>query len=319
MDRMIEDYLAYLSAVRGLSERTVKSYREDLGRWAAHFDAANPGASLDAAGPRDIRAFAAGLLSEGLAGASVNRAFAAIRGFYRHRVRYGGLVVDPSRDIDSMPNPRSLPKFLFEEEMSELLALAKGEDFRAIRDRALLEFLYSTGCRVAEVADLDPTRLNLAAGSAKVRGKGAKERIVFIAPPARRALADYLPMRAALLSTMTAGARTGEGTRRRDPSKFVFLASKGNALTRRGIEWIVEGYAERLAAKRGLRKRISPHAFRHSFATHLVGRGADIRAVQELLGHASISTTQVYTHVDMERLKRVYDLAHPHGSGGTGK
>jgi site-specific recombinase XerD len=248
-------------------------------------------------------------------------------------VRYGGLEVDPSRDVEGMPGARGLPRFLFENEMAELIGLAEGVDFRSLRDRALLEFLYSTGCRVAEVADLGLARLDLHAGTARVVGKGSKERVVFIAAPARRALHDYLPMRAALLAGRAASrsskraAASGEAEeagerpkrRRRDPASAVFLSSKGAALSPRGIEWIVEGYSERLAARKGLHKRVSPHAFRHSFATHLVARGADIRAVQELLGHASVSTTQVYTHVDMERLKRVYDLAHPHGSEGRKK
>ena len=340
MDHRMEEYLAYLGAVRGLSERTVRSYRDDLGRLGSHLGAS--GVDIDLAGSRDIRGFAAGLIAEGLATSSVNRALSAIRGYYRHRLRHGHIEVDPSGDVEGFTGPRNLPRFLFENEMAELIALADGNDFGALRDRALLEFLYSTGCRVAEAAGLDPRHLDLGAGTARVRGKGSKERIVFIAPPARRALADYLPMREALLrgrlhqraaAPLEAGAAVAPrrnvaakapgaaaaGRSKRDPARALFLSAKEQALSRRGIEWIVEGFSERLAAKRGLRKRITPHAFRHSFATHLVARGADIRVVQELLGHSSISTTQVYTHVDMERLKRVYDLAHPHGSGGTVK
>ncbi|HUX37902.1 MAG TPA: tyrosine-type recombinase/integrase [Rectinemataceae bacterium] len=349
MDRKIEDWLSYLRAVRGLSERTVRSYREDLERFEAFAGMGAGGESIEgavAAGPdpdavtaADIRGFVAALVSEGLASSSVNRALSAIRGFYRHRVRFGGLLVDPSRDIEGLSAPRGLPRFLQEREMTELIELSGGEDFRSLRDRALLEFLYSTGCRVAEVAGLDPAKVDMATGTARVRGKGSKERIVFLAAPARKALAEYLPHRAELLrsriatdaptrapASVTAVAEEiaaeesgAVSSHRRDPARHLFLSSRGQALSARGIEWIVEGYAERLALRRGIAKRISPHAFRHSFATHLVGRGADIRVVQEMLGHSSISTTQVYTHVDMERLKRVYDLAHPHGSGGTGK
>lgn len=345
MDRKIEDWLSYLGAVRGLSARTVKSYREDLERFGSFLP---EGADLDAVGPRELRAFVAELVGEGMASSSVNRALSAIRGFYRHRVRFGGLRVDPSRDVEGLSAPRSLPKFLQEAEMAALIELAGGEDFRSLRDRALLEFLYSTGCRVAEAAGLELSRLDLASGTAKVRGKGSKERIVFLSAPAKRALADYLPHRAELLrarglaSGQDAGVVHGaahpravtdprpaeseeeeaieeEVPARREPALHLFVSLRGGALSERGIEWIVEGYATKLAMRRGLAKRISPHAFRHSFATHLVGRGADIRVVQEMLGHSSVSTTQVYTHVDMERLKRVYDLAHPHGSGGTGK
>lgn len=310
MDRRIEDWLSYLGAVRGLSERTVRSYGEDLGRFERFVADELAGRDLDSVAPGDLRAFVADLVSEGLASASINRALSAIRGFYRHRVRFGGLLVDPSRDIEGLSAPRSLPRFLQEAEMAELIGLAGGDDFRSSRDRALLEFLYSTGCRVAEVAGLDPARLDLAAGTARVRGKGSKERIVFIAAPAKRALAEYLPHRAELLRNTAEGH---DGAARR-----LFLSARGRALSARGIEFLVEGYAARLSMRRGLAKRISPHSFRHSFATHLVGRGADIRIVQEMLGHSSVSTTQVYTHVDMERLKRVYDQAHPHGSGGKG-
>ncbi len=352
MDRKIEDWLSYLRAVRGLSERTVRSYREDLGRFEAflgggaeHLPKVGTTASAgdpDAVTAADIRGFVAALVSEGMASSSINRALSAIRGFYRHRVRFGGLAVDPSSDIEGLSAPRGLPRFLQEREMTELIELSGGEDFRSLRDRALLEFLYSTGCRVAEVAGLDPAKVDMATGTARVRGKGSKERIVFLAAPAKKALAEYLPHRAELLRGRVATAKRagpnpgpaseddpaegiaeeaggGLATPRRDPARHLFLSSRGRALSARGIEWIVEGYAERLAMRRGIAKRISPHAFRHSFATHLVGRGADIRVVQEMLGHSSISTTQVYTHVDMERLKRVYDLAHPHGSGGRDK
>ncbi|HUX42276.1 MAG TPA: tyrosine recombinase [Rectinemataceae bacterium] len=332
MDRKIEDWLAYLGAVRGLSKKTVTSYREDLERFSAFIgDGRGEGADIDAVTAQDLRAFVAELVSDRLASSSVNRSLSAIRGFYRHRVKYGGLAIDPSRDVEALSAPRGLPRFLQEAEMNELIEQAGGDDFPSLRDRALLEFLYSTGCRVAEVADLDPARLDLTAGTARVRGKGSKERIVFLAAPAKKALADYLPHRAELLRNRIAATKVSkeskpsadeepeEGTKaaRRDPRRHLFLSARGSALSARGIEYIVDRYAERLAMRRGLAKRISPHAFRHSFATHLVGRGADIRVVQEMLGHSSVSTTQVYTHVDMERLKRVYDLAHPHGNGGT--
>ena len=342
MDRRIEDWLAYLGAVRGLSKRTVTSYREDLERFSTSLGQTGvdgEATDMDAVTAHDIRAFVAELVSEGLASSSVNRALSAIRGFYRHRVKYGGLRVDPSRDVEALSAPRGLPRFLQEAEMGELIEQAVGDDFASLRDRALLEFLYSTGCRVAEVADLDPVRVDLTTGTARVRGKGSKERIVFLAGPAKKALADYLPHRAELLRNRVAPSEAGTGASlpsgegeassvvgrdsasagRRDPFRHLFLSARGLALSARGIEYIVERYGERLAMRRGLAKRISPHAFRHSFATHLVGHGADIRVVQEMLGHSSVSTTQVYTHVDMERLKRVYDLAHPHGNGGKGK
>jgi site-specific recombinase XerD len=353
MDKRIEAYLAYIDAVRGLSERTVRSYREDLSQYDAFLSGeGREGAAaidIDEARSSDIRAFEAALVTDGKAGSSVNRALSAIRGFYRYRARYGGLVSDPSRDVESLPERRKLPRFLFEDEMSDFIAQADGDDFRSVRDRAILEFLYSTGCRVGEAAGLSLRDLSLEEGTARVFGKGSKERVVFLAEPARQALAAYLPMRSELRTrsgsalaesgeAAAGGRQAGEaglegpdpgGTGRDEPAGKadgtgrapgskpkdpLFVNTRGGALTERGIEWIVDSYA----AKSGTGKRVSPHAFRHSFATHLVARGADIRVVQELLGHAKISTTQIYAHVDMERLRKVYDQAHPHGGKGTG-
>jgi integrase/recombinase XerC/integrase/recombinase XerD len=189
--------------------------------------------------------------------------------------------------------------------MAAFIELADGDDFKSVRDRALFEFLYSTGCRVAEAVGLCLSRLDLAGGTAKVLGKGSKERIVFVEPPARRALAAYLPLRSALCGR--------SGSALRDTDERLFVNSRGRPLSIRGVQWLIDSYAEGA----GIGKRISPHVFRHSFATHLVDNGADIRAVQELLGHSNISTTQIYTHVDMERLKKVYNQAHPHGNSGS--
>ncbi len=327
MDRRIEEYLAYLDAVRGLSPRTLRSYREDFGRFEAFVKAFGlhgaeakgfggdkekasglHGADVDATSAADIRAFAAALVVEGKAGSSVNRALSALRGYFRYRVRFGGMPVDPSRDVEGLPSRRPLPRFLFEEEAAAFMALPEGDGFGPSRDRAVLEFLYSTGCRVAEAANLTLDRLDLTGGSARVMGKGSKERIVFLAGPAKAAIDSYLPLRSerrrrsgALVGGATGGAPGGK--------EYLFVNARGGRLTERGIEWIIQGYAERSGTSRS----VTPHAFRHSFATHLVGRGADIRAVQELLGHSSISTTQVYAHVDMERLRKVYEQSHPHG------
>jgi site-specific recombinase XerD len=309
MDRRIEEYLAYLGAVRGLSPRTLRSYRED-------FDAFERFApSPDDANATDIRAFVASLVTEGKASSSVNRALSAIRGYFRYRVRFGGLAVDPSRDVECLPSKRPLPRFLFEDEAAAFVQLPEGELFGPSRDRAMLEFLYSTGCRVAEASNLTLDRLNLAGGSARVLGKGSKERVVFLASPAKAAIAAYLPLRSERLRRMQGEERSAvEGVSASLPSarsskEYLFINMRGGRLTERGIEWIIQGYAERS----GLKRSVTPHAFRHSFATHLVEHGADIRAVQELLGHSSVSTTQIYTHVDMERLRKVYEQAHPHG------
>jgi site-specific recombinase XerD len=332
MDARLEEYLAYLEAVRGLSPRTLRSYREDFERFERYRAEARGAADLDSISAAELRGFAAALVTEGKAGSSVNRALSALRGFFRYRVRFGGLAVDPSRDVEGLPYRRPLPKFLFEDEASAFLDLPKGDGFGPSRDRAILEFLYSTGCRVAEAATVTLDRLDLdgagGRGSARVMGKGSKERVVFLAGPARAALGAYLPLRAERLLRLAAqpgraqpekarpeGARpTGVKPPQARGAEYLFVNSRGGRLTERGIEWIIQGYSERSGSLRS----VTPHAFRHSFATHLVGRGADIRAVQELLGHASVSTTQVYAHVDMERLRKVYEQAHPHGASNGG-
>lgn len=311
MDRRIEEYLAYLDAVRGLSPRTLRSYREDfeayekflLGRAAPEGRAAQ-GAALDDATSSDLRAFAAELVTEGKASSSVNRALSAIRGYFRYRVRFGALVVDPSRDVEGLPSKRPLPRFLFQDEAADFMGLPEGDGFGPARDRAILEFLYSTGCRVAEASSLTLDRLDLEGGSARVMGKGSKERVVFLASKAKAALGAYIPLRSERLKRLGTEAEGDKAKR------FLFVNARGGRLTERGIEWIVRGYADKSPSMR----TVTPHAFRHSFATHLVEGGADIRAVQELLGHASVSTTQIYAHVDMDRLRKVYEQAHPHGA-----
>jgi site-specific recombinase XerD len=318
MDRRIEEYLAYLGAVRGLSPRTLRSYREDFDAFERFTS------SPDDASAADIRAFVASLVNEGKASSSVNRALSAIRGYFRYRVRFGGMAVDPSHDVECLPSKRPLPRFLFEDEAAAFMQLPEGELFGPSRDRAMLEFLYSTGCRVAETSNLTLDKLDLARGSARVLGKGSKERVVFLAPPAKAALVGYLPLRSERILRIGTALRAkkpgtaGEGERsdpedgaagRRREKDYLFVNARGGRLTERGIEWIIQGYAERSGSKRS----VTPHAFRHSFATHLVEHGADIRAVQELLGHSSVSTTQIYAHVDMERLRKVYEQAHPHG------
>ncbi len=303
MHPKIEEYLDYLRAVRGLSDRTIRSYREDLDRFSAHLGGGDP----DEAVAGDIGGHAGALITQGHAASSVNRALSSIRGFYRYRLRFGIIGSDPSRDIENLPADRPLPRFLFAGEIESMLGTIRDDGFARIRERALIEVLYSTGCRVAETAGMTMGRLDLANGTARVTGKGSKERIVFLSRSAREAVAAYLPYRAARLKAPAAESGGGDSP--------LFLNSRGGALSVRSIERIVEGRA--LAA--GMRKRVSPHAFRHSFASRMVGNGADIRVVQEFLGHASVTTTQVYTHLDMEHLRNVYEYAHPHGSGDSKK
>jgi integrase/recombinase XerC len=292
MHRRIEAYLAYLEAVRNLSPHTVDSYRNDLALYEAYMG--RHSRDVDAAEASDIRGFMASLVQEGYAAASVNRSLSAVKGLYRYILRFHGGNVDPARDVEGLSAGRPLPRFLFEGEMNALIDSVSGDGFSQIRDRALLEVLYSTGCRVSEISGLKLSDVDMVKGTACVLGKGRKERIVFLSGSARESLDAWLPYREA----------------RAKGAPWLFVNARGGQLTSRGISWLLERRTE----NQGLNKRISPHAFRHSFATHLVGRGADIRVVQELLGHANISTTQVYTHVDLARLREVYERAHPHGS-----
>ena len=295
MSASTEAYLAYLSAIRSLSPRTVAAYRDDLRLYEA--SCLREGCAPETAAPADARAFVAGLVREGYQSSSINRALSAVKGFYRYLVRFGKASANPAKDVESLPMARTLPDFLFEGEMAELIESAPDDGFSGARDRAIFETLYSTGCRVSELAGLDLADVDLAAGHARVTGKGSKQRTVFLSGKAADAIRAWLPYRAARLTPEAAQSR-------------LFLNAKSGPLSARGIAYIVE----RRSVASGQRKRLSPHGFRHSFATHLVGRGADIRVVQALLGHENISTTQIYTHVDMARLRAVYDGAHPHAA-----
>lgn len=295
MDTRVKDYLDYLASVRGLSERTLRVYGEDLARYEVFLD----GADIDAAQAHDIRSFAGRLVMEGKASSSVNRALSTIRGYYRYRMRFGGLAADPGREVENLSAARPLPKFMFEDEMAQLIESISGTGFSDLRDRALFEVFYSTGCRASEIAGMTTHKIDFPRGLIRVVGKGSKERVVFLGRLASAALANYLVVRSMRLRRL---GISDHG--------HVFVNTKGFPLSVRGMEKIVE---KRRAAS-GMKKLISPHAFRHSFATQLVSGGADIRIVQEMLGHSNISTTQVYTHVDMERLRKVYESAHPHGA-----
>lgn len=295
----VAEYLEYLGAVRKLAERTLVAYGRDLASYAA-FCAAS-GVAAEDAGKAELRGFVASLGEAGLSPAASNRALSSVRGFHRWLIRFGYRKDDPAAELRNAKTPKTLPSFLWEDETAALVALPGKEGILwPERDGALLAVMYSAGLRVSEAASLTLSSLEADLSGARVRGKGGKDRPVFFSDQAREALLAYLPLRAARV-------------RRDDPPDALFLNGKGGPLTVYGIRWIVERYGERS----GIGKRIHPHALRHSFATHLVNAGCDVRAVQELLGHASLSTTQRYAHVDMERLKRVYAKAHPHGRKGS--
>jgi integrase/recombinase XerC len=290
------EYLTYLGAVRGLSERTVLAYGNDLSHFVSY--CGNCGISPEGANPREVRMFIADLSAEGVAPVSVNRALSSIRGFYRWLIRFGYRKDDPSGALRNLKTPKTLPVFLWEGEMASFAELPeKAGILWPLRDKALILTTYSAGLRVSEVVSLSLDALDGDLGGGRVIGKGDKERYVFFSGECREALAAYLPARASRINQA-------------HPTDRLFINRNGGPLSVPGVRWIITRYAERS----GLDKNIYPHALRHSFATHLVNSGCDVRVVQELLGHASLSTTQRYTHVDMERLKQVYARAHPHGT-----
>ncbi len=295
MKGKIEEFLEYLEGVRGLSPRSVEAYSRDLAEYAS--SCRESGAEPETATVSDVRRFTARLSLNGAAATSANRALSAVRGFHRYLVRYEIRKDDPSASIRNLKTGRTLPSFLWEEEMASFAALPeKAGILWPLRDTALVLSVYSAGLRVSEAASLTLSGLERDYSSARIVGKGDKERRVFFSSEARDAIAAYLPARAERVKAVK-------------PTGALFVSRRGAPLSIRGVRWIIERYAERS----GLDKPIYPHSLRHSFATHLVNSGCDIRVVQELLGHASLSTTQRYTHVNMERLKRVYAKAHPHG------
>ena len=296
---MIQAYLDHLAVERGLSANTIAAYRRDLGRYAAHLE--STGVDFAEVDERIITTYLRGL-REGeppLSPASAARALSAVRGLHRFAATDGLADDDPSRDVHPPNLPRRLPKALGVDEVRRLLeAAATGDDPLSLRDVALLEFLYGTGARVSEAVGLAMDDLDLDERSVLLRGKGGRARVVPVGTYAHTALASYL-VRAR--PTLVARGRTGRH------GHVLFRNARGGPLTRQGA-WLILRQA---AGRAGLAGDLSPHALRHSFATHLLDGGADVRVVQELLGHASVTTTQVYTLVTVEKLREVYAVSHP--------
>jgi integrase/recombinase XerD len=289
-DRSAE-YLAALRAERGLAAATAAAYRRDLQQYTT-FLAGRP------ASPTLVTGFVADLHRRGLAPATIARRVAAVRGLHRFLLAEGLSAEDPTVLVEAPRRPAALPKALTVEEVFRLLDAPDPGIPEGRRDRALLEFLYATGARVAEAVALDQLDLDLEEGTARLTGKGNKQRVVPVGGPASRALTAYLPDR---LAWRKPGRDSGA----------VFLNRRGGRLTRQGVWGIVRRHAVRAALAP---EKVSPHVLRHSAATHMVEGGADLRTVQEMLGHASISTTQVYTRVSPRHLLEVYALSHPRSS-----
>lgn len=286
LERRIDDYLAVLTAERGLSPNTVAAYRRDLSQYGAFLDGRPASADL-------IESWMAEMRDRGLAPTTIARKVAAVRGFHRFEVVEGEAERDPGAQVESPARPRALPKALDVDETLRLLDGIELTSDAGVRDSALLEFMYASGCRVSETVALDLADLDLVDGIAIVTGKGRKQRLVPIGSSAVAAIERWLPRRLELA---------------RGRHDAVFLNLRGGRLTRQGIHGIVTKRAERAGIDPA---RVSPHVLRHSAATHMVEGGADLRSVQEILGHANVSTTQIYTKVSPQHLIEVYTLAHP--------
>ena len=287
MNKHVAHYLTHLAAERRLSAHTVENYRRDL---ASLLELAQ-GAELQTLDSNQIRHFIARLHGQGLSAKSLARRLSAWRGFYHFACKRQGYAHNPCTDLRAPKARRALPEVLSPDACAQLLD-RNPEDALEIRDKAMFELFYSSGLRLAELAGLDLAALDLSAGEASVTGKGNKTRIVPVGTKAQEALAAWLH---------------GRNGMARPEEKAVFVSRNGSRLTHRQIALRLERWAK----KAGLDVHVHPHMLRHSFATHVLQSSGDLRAVQELLGHANISTTQVYTHLDFQHLAKVYDTAHP--------
>jgi integrase/recombinase XerC len=296
MQRHIAQFLRYLQIERGVSPHTLKAYREDLTAAAEYFaeeDGSTPDpASLTAV---ELRGLLSALHDAGFAKTSIARKLASLRSFYRFGQREGWVKSNPARALRNPRKGRTLPHFLTTDEIGTLLAAPAANGPMGLRDRAILETLYSAGLRVSELVGLNDGDADLDQGVLRVRGKGRKERLAPLGSYAVKALQTWLKVR-------TLSPKEPQG--REAP---VFTNRFGRRLTTRSVGRLLEKYLR----ETGLDRRTSPHTLRHSFATHLLDRGADVRSVQELLGHKSLVTTQIYTHVSTANLRAAYEKAHP--------
>ena len=294
---LVLDFIAYLELERGLSRNTLEAYRSDLLQYGVYLQ--QTGRDALSVNHADLAAFVGSLATgaEGKAPAAattVQRKVACLRSFYRHLRREELLDRDPTTELKGPPKGKRLPKVLSRDEVAQLLAQPRGASPAALRDRALLELMYACGLRASEAVGIELDELDLEDGVLRVTGKGSKERIV---PVGSKAVA-------ALLAYLTVGRPAFVGLRE---ERRLFVNQRGQGLTRQGLYKIVQRHAR----SAGLAEKMSPHTLRHTFATHLLAGGCDLRSLQEMLGHADIATTQMYTHLSAERLRDVYFAAHP--------
>lgn len=284
MERYIEKFMRYLEIEKNYSPHTLLNYHHDL----EEFRKFESDAELEKIDYVQLRKYLASLKEKNLTHRTIGRRLSSLRSFFKFLSREGLVKTNPMLSISSPKIERHLPSCMTEAEVSRLIESTPTADESGLRDRAILETFYSTGMRISEIAGLDIEDIDFISCIVKAKGKGKKERLVPIGDKAALAVRAYLD-------------------KRKSKSGAIFLNQHGRRITTRGIRGIVSKYIHRV----GITQHVSPHTFRHSFATHLLNRGADLRSVQELLGHVNLSTTQIYTHLTTERLKSVYDKAHP--------
>jgi integrase/recombinase XerC len=292
MNKELSEFLAYLRHERNASAHTIASYERDLRQLSDYLK--ESGVRWNKAGNLVLRGFLASLHEKKQKKSTIGRKLAAMRSFYEFGLRKKWIAENPAKILSTPKQDKLVPSFLSEEEAAELLNLPATKKPIDLRDRAILELFYATGIRVSELAGIDIDDIHFDERLVRVRGKGKKERLVPFGRKAAEALRSYLRTRPSLLDDNLGGAA-------------VFLNYRGGRLTTRSVQRMVRSYIRKTAVGR----KISPHSLRHSFASHLLGRGADLRVIQELLGHASLATTQKYTHVDLRRLLEVYKKSHP--------
>ncbi len=298
-----EDFLSYLEEERRYSPLTVKAYRRDLREFARFVDEYDPQQSRqpERIDRQTIRHFLGLLRERGLGARSVARALAALKSFFKYLNRAEVIPANPAAAILTPRTPRPLPEFLPEDQALRLMDLPSEETLIGLRDRAILETFYATGIRLAELTALAVGDVSFTGRTIRVLGKGNKERVVVIGRPAGKALGRYLE------------ARRGSGEQV-GPGSPLFCGRGGQPIACRTVQLRVKGYMQQVAEARHL----SPHLLRHTMATHLLDHGADLMAVKDLLGHASLSSTQIYTHVKMDQMKKLYRQAHPHATSHKG-
>ncbi|RJP29684.1 MAG: tyrosine recombinase XerC [Candidatus Omnitrophota bacterium] len=284
MQRYIEKFIRYLEIEKNYSAHTLLNYKLDL----EHFFSFLGSSPVEGVDYITLRKYLATLKDASLGNRSIGRHLSTLRTFFKFLTRDGFIKTNPMLSLSSPKIEKHLPQFLTEEEASRLIEATVAKDESGLRDRAILETFYSTGIRISELVSLDTDDIDFISGVVKVEGKGKKERIVPIGDKALSAIRQYID-------------------KRKKEFDAVFLNKNGKRISTRGVRSIVAKYIKASGLKHG----VSPHTIRHSFATHLLNRGADLRSVQELLGHVNLATTQIYTHLTTDRLKNIYDKAHP--------